>query len=145
MPIGERIRFFRLKRGMTQKSLGIKVGFPESNAEVRMAQYEGNARKPRAALASKMADVLGVSPRALHVPDDSSALSVLHTLFALEDSFGLRIAVDSRSVSFSVDSSAGDKAAELAELVGEWGKVACRLDRGDITKREYDNWRYSRE
>ena len=33
MAIGERIRFFRNKNGMTQKHLGKMVGFPEKSAE----------------------------------------------------------------------------------------------------------------
>ena len=44
MAISERIHFFRLMRGMTQKYLGTAIGFPEKSADVRLAQYEtGNA------------------------------------------------------------------------------------------------------
>ena len=44
MAIGERIRFFRNKMGVTQKYLGQVVGFPERSADVRMAQYETGSR-----------------------------------------------------------------------------------------------------
>ena len=37
MAIGERIHFFRIMRGMTQKYLGMLVGFPERSADVRLA------------------------------------------------------------------------------------------------------------
>ena len=37
MAIGERIHFFRILRGMTQKYLGTIVGFPERSADVRLA------------------------------------------------------------------------------------------------------------
>ena len=37
MAIGERIRHFRNKRGLTQKQLGTAVGFPEKSADVRLA------------------------------------------------------------------------------------------------------------
>ena len=47
MAIGERIRFFRNLRGMTQKYLGQVVGFPEKTADIRMAQYESGSRTPR--------------------------------------------------------------------------------------------------
>ena len=50
MAIGERIHFFRLLRGMTQKYLGTIVGFPERSADVRLAQYETGTRKPKAEL-----------------------------------------------------------------------------------------------
>ena len=39
MAIGERIRFIRNLRGMTQKWLGQAVGFPQKTADIRMAQY----------------------------------------------------------------------------------------------------------
>ena len=35
MAIGERIHFFRTMRGMTQKYLGMALGFPEKSADVR--------------------------------------------------------------------------------------------------------------
>ena len=50
MAIGERIRFFRNLRGMTQKYLGQVVGFPEKTADIRMAQYESGSRTPKAEL-----------------------------------------------------------------------------------------------
>ena len=40
MAIGERIHHFRLLRGFTQKYLGQQLGFSESPADVRIAQYE---------------------------------------------------------------------------------------------------------
>ena len=69
MAIGERIHFFRLLRGMTQKYLGTAVGFPERSADVRLAQYETGSRKPKADLTAALAQVLDVSPQALDVPD----------------------------------------------------------------------------
>ena len=47
MAIGERIRFFRNLRGMTQKYLGIKLGFSERTADIRMAQYEAERGRRR--------------------------------------------------------------------------------------------------
>jgi len=46
MAIGERIRFIRNLRGMTQKGLGAAVGFDEKTADVRIAQYESGTRTP---------------------------------------------------------------------------------------------------
>ena len=55
MAIGERIHFFRILRGMTQKYLGTIVGFPERSADVRLAQYETGTRKPKAELTAALA------------------------------------------------------------------------------------------
>lgn len=91
MAIGERIHFFRLLRGMTQKYLGTAVGFPEKSADVRLAQYETGTRTPKADLTAALAQVLDVSPQALSVPDIDSNLGFIHTLFAVEDLHGVRV------------------------------------------------------
>ena len=91
MAIGERIRFFRNLRGMTQKYLGTVVGFPEKTADIRMAQYESGSRTPKADLTNKLAEVFEISPQALSVPDIDSYIGLMHTLFTLEDRYGLTI------------------------------------------------------
>ena len=80
MAIGERIRFFRNLRGMTQKYLGIKLGFSERTADIRMAQYEAGTRTPKASMVESLAYVLEVSPQALTVPDidNDYGLSLIH-------------------------------------------------------------------
>ncbi len=65
MAIGERIHFFRTMRGMTQKYLGMALGFPEKSADVRLAQYENGSRTPKADVTAALAQVLDVSPKAL--------------------------------------------------------------------------------
>ena len=91
MAISERIHFFRLMRGMTQKYLGTAIGFPEKSADVRLAQYETGTRKPKADLTNALAQVLDVSPQALDVPDIDSYIGLMHTLFTLEDIYGLTV------------------------------------------------------
>ena len=46
MKLGEKNRYFRRKAELTQKQLGIMLGFTDSNADVRIAQYESGTRKP---------------------------------------------------------------------------------------------------
>ena len=83
MAIGERIHFFRTLRGMTQKYLGMALGFPEKSADVRLAQYENGSRTPKADLTAALAQILDVSPHALDVPDIDSYVGLMHTLFTL--------------------------------------------------------------
>ena len=85
MAIGERIRFLRNLKGMTQKWLGMAVGFDEKTADIRMAQYESGTRTPKENLTNDLAKVLEVSPAALNVPNIDSYVGLMHTLFALED------------------------------------------------------------
>ena len=42
MSIGERIRFFRRRKGLTQAELGEAMGFAGKSTNVRVAQYECN-------------------------------------------------------------------------------------------------------
>lgn len=86
---GKRIRRYRILCGMTQKALGIAVGFPQENADVRIAQYESGARTPKQNLLCKMAQVLGVSPSVLAVPRIRSNEDLCSLLIALEDECGI--------------------------------------------------------
>ena len=80
MAIGERIRFIRNLRGMTQKYLGIMAGLPERTADIRMAQYEAGTRTPKEDLTKALAHALDVSPDALTVPDIDTYIGLMHTL-----------------------------------------------------------------
>ena len=143
MAIGERIRFFRNLRGMTQKYLGTVVGFPEKTADIRMAQYESGSRTPKADLTENLAGVLGVSPLALSVPDIDSYLGLMHTLFTLEDRYGLTIEKGENGVSMRVDPCKGKDAAELSEMLNAWAEQAEKYRKGDISREDYDKWRYN--
>ena len=143
MAIGERIRFFRNLRGMTQKYLGTVVGFPEKTADIRMAQYESGSRTPKSELTENLAGVLGVSPLALSVPDIDSYLGLMHTLFTLEDRYGLTVKKGENGVSMRVDSRKGKDTAELSEMLNAWAKQAEKYHNGDISREDYDKWRYN--
>lgn len=144
MAIGKRIRFFREQRGMTQKRLGMLVGFSEATASVRIAQYETGMRTPREELTATLARVLGVSPQALTAQDISSNAELMQTLFALEDSYGVVSANlgGEYCLMFRKDSIAADKLGAL-NLLDEWVKKRGELNHGEITKAEYDQWRYN--
>ena len=128
---------------MTQKYLGTVVGFPEKTADIRMAQYESGSRTPKADLAENLAGVLGVSPLALSVPDIDSYLGLMHTLFTLEDRYGLTIEKGENGVSLRVDPRKGKDAAVLSEMLNAWAEQAEKYHSGDISREDYDKWRYN--
>lgn len=142
MAIGERIRFFRNLCGMTQKYLGIQVGFPEKTADIRMAQYESGTRTPKEDLTNTLAAVLEVSPQALAVPDIESEQGLMHTLFALEDLYGLKAELVDGEAIIRVDSK-GTTHPDTSALVSAWAEQATKYKAGEITKDEYDKWRYN--
>ncbi|MBR9954473.1 helix-turn-helix transcriptional regulator [Eubacteriaceae bacterium Marseille-Q4139] len=142
MAIGERIHFFRLLRGMTQKYLGTAVGFPERSADVRLAQYETGSRKPKAELTAALAHALDVSPQALNVPDIDSYIGLMHTLFALEDIYGLTVSETDGEVCLKVNKDKGKQAYELLKMLYAWKEQADKHNAEEISKVEYDRWRY---
>lgn len=143
MAIGERIRFIRNLRGMTQKYLGIQVGFPEKTADIRMAQYESGSRTPKADLVNELAKVFEVSPKALTVPDIESYDGIMHTLFTLEDLYGIRIDKIDGELCIRLDKGMGANYITIFEMFSAWQEQAEKLKNGEITKEEYDHWRYN--
>ena len=142
MAIGKRIRFFRNRKGMTQKQLGEILGFLGKTSDVRVAQYESEARKPKIDLIKEMAHVFDVSPRAIDVPDIDSYLGLMHTLFALEDMYGLKVKNVDGQPHLCLDSSISTPGSSVNEMFRAWMEQADKLENGEISKEEYDEWRY---
>lgn len=142
MAIGERIHFFRTMRGMTQKYLGMALGFPEKSADVRLAQYENGSRTPKADVTAALAQVLDISPKALDVPDIDSYIGLMHTLFTLEDRYGLHTDEADGEICLKVDVRKNKDSARLHEMLCSWQQAAAMLKAEEITQEEYDRWRY---
>ena len=143
MAIGERIKFIRNLRGMTQKYLGMAVGFPERTADIRMAQYESGTRTPKADLTDARASALEVSPLALNVPEIDSYYGLAHTLFAIEDLYGLQIGEIDSEVCLRLDKSRGTSYLNMFDMFHAWQNESEKLKKGEITKEDYDHWRYT--
>ena len=142
MAIGERIHHFRLLRGFTQKYLGQQLGVSESQADVRIAQYEKGARSPKENYLNALADIFDVSPHALAVPDIDSYVGLMHTLFALEDLYGLHIGEIDGELCLRLDREHKEY-QHLFEPFHAWQQMAAKLESGEISQEEYDNWRYN--
>lgn len=142
MAIGQRIKFFRNRKGMTQKQLGEILGFLGKTSDVRMAQYESEARTPKADLVKEMAGIFDVSTRAITVPEIDSYLGLIHTLFALEDMYGIKIKEVDGKPCLYLDSSPSTYSSSVDDMLCAWLKQSQRLESGEISKEEYDEWRY---
>lgn len=142
MAIGNRIRFLRNRRNMTQKYLGQQVGFDEKTADVRMAQYESGTRTPKANLTKALADALDVSPHALDVPDIDSNVGLMHTFFTLEDERGLYVTEADGEVCLKLDESDPKAYREMNRMLSAWLEQKQKLAKGEIFQEEYDQWRY---
>ena len=143
MAIGKRIKYFRKRNKLTAKALGMFLGFKESNAEVRMSHYETGLREPRRKVIRRMAEALGIVPEALTVPDIDTPIGIMHTLFALEDMYGLTIHTSYGRPCLCVLFPTETGEVNLQKYLEEWCSVKMDLLHGKITKTQYDDWRYN--
>ena len=141
MAIGQRIKFFRNRKGMTQKQLGEILGFLGKTSDVRMAQYESEARIPKQELVNEMAQFLEISPHALTVPNIDTYVGLMHTLFALEDMYGLKIGEIEGEVCLRLDKS-NHSYLSMFDMLHAWQTQAARMENGEISREEYDTWKY---
>ena len=78
----------------------------------------------------------------IHVPDIDSYVGLMHTLFTLEDLYGLTVSEADEEVCLKVDTSKGKETHELLKMLYTWKEQADKLSSGEISKDEYDTWRY---
>ena len=119
------------------------VGFPERSADVRLAQYETGSRKPKAELTAALAQALDVAPQALDIPDIDSQIGLMHTLFALEDIYGLTISETDGEVCLKISKDKGKAAEELLQMLTAWQEQTAKLTTEEISREEYNQWRYN--
>ena len=142
MAIGQRIKYFRNRIGMTQKQLGEQLGFKGKTSDVRMAQYESEARVPKIDLVKQMSQIFDVNTHALTVPDIDTHIGLMHTLFALEDMYGIKIGEIDGELCLRLDREHREY-QHLFEPFHAWQQMAAKLESGEISQEEYDNWRYN--
>ena len=141
MAIGERIRFFRNLRGLTLKALGMEVGFSPRTADIRMSQYESGSRSPKQELVEHLAQTLHVSTDALNVPNLDTYYGFMHTLFAIEDLYGLQIGKLDGELCLRFDRQRAKM--QLHDDFDAWYQVWERYQNGELSREDYDNWRYT--
>ncbi|GFI71946.1 hypothetical protein IMSAG250_01154 [Clostridiales bacterium] len=140
MTVGQRLKRFRTRKGLTQKQLGLAVGFDNRTADIRIAQYETGTRKPKDKYIEKLAAIVGVQPSALEVPEIKNYEHLFQLLFALEDEYGLKISKDEHGTPCLVPDIYSS--SSHCDTFRAWYKKSEQLKNGEITQEQYDNWRY---
>lgn len=142
MSVGKNIKYHRKRRGITQKELGRRVGFPVASADVRIAQYENDSRCPKEPLLRAMASALGVSPAALSAPDFDDPVVLMNSLLSLEDRYPLTILQEGAVTRIQLEiPSTG--ITHLHCLLLSWRNMRNKLASGKLSREEYEEWRYS--
>lgn len=143
MTIGDRIRFFRRRAGMTQRELGMAMGCSSLTAEVRVSQYENGSRKPKPGALAVLASIFRVAPTAMEVPDIEDRAKLMQTLFAMEDRYALKPIRIYGETFLCVDTLDPFRVDQLNGMLDEWQQQLARMERNEITQEEYDHWRYN--
>ena len=162
MTVGEKIKFIRNFRGMTQKELGIGIGFDEKGADNRIAQYETNYRVPKKDTLLQIAKVLDVNSLNFISEVSGSAEDIMQTFFWLDEDNpgainlfqlvrnpGKCNASDDTSVRYndSDDWPAHPpvglwfKYGVVDDFMREWLVRKNELKAGEITREEYLEWK----
>ena len=67
----------------------------------------------------------------------------MHTLFTLEDTRGLKIGKLDGELCLRLDKDTGMTYHSMWDMFNAWYQQAEKLESGEITKEEYDQWRYT--
>ena len=107
-----------------------------------MNQYESGTRTPKEDLVNAMASALSVSPMAIDIPPIENGLGLMHTLFALEDIYGLKVDKLDGETCLHLDKTHGSLYISTLEDLNAWLDQTQKFRNGEISKEEYDDWRY---
>lgn len=91
MTIGEKIKLARILRDITQKDLGVSLGFPASSAAVCIAQYENNSRIPKPNQLQSIADVFNIPMEFFSQNSLETNINIMHTLFEIDNIWGISV------------------------------------------------------
>ncbi len=134
MTTGQKIKKLRQSRNLSQKELGIMSGL----SEPAIRNYELGNRTPSAQQLEKIASALNVSVYAISDPEIDDYVGVLHTLFELEETYGLTATKVDGVLCLKFDGTT--KNGTLPKMLALWYEKKEQLAAGEITQEEYDSW-----
>ena len=162
MTLGKRIKRIRTYRGMTQRELGIRLGYKESGADIRIAQYEMGHRKPKKDTLYKMAEILSVSPIQFIRPKQGSPEDLMQMFFWQEEEnkaaihvfkieTGRRDENEPKQYALSLGSNDAQSPfigirfsyGQMEAYLNEWMVWRECLANGQITEQEYLDWKWN--
>jgi transcriptional regulator with XRE-family HTH domain len=145
MKIGQKIKSMRKLRGMTQKELGMAVGFSENTADVRIDQYEAEKRSPKDDVLKKISKALSIDFLSLATPAPESLAGVMYTLFEL-DEYGYNLQLVKTGYEDDINDTRPRTAISLGGssingFLEEWAIRKRELAEKKITIEEYTEWK----
>lgn len=140
MGIGDRIRKIRKSRGMTQAQVAEKVGL--TGAAVR--HYENGIRKAGPEQTAAVAGVLGVRPEAITDYHIASDRDIIEALFRIEELTGMK-PVETPDGVVLAPGKKPKESHDITYALIDWSSMHEKLDAGEISQDEYDEWKLTYE
>ena len=126
MTLGEKIKKYRILKGLTQKELGMAIGFSGATADSRIRKYELDAMAPKAEIKNKLAKALDVDLAALSENNIQSYEDIMYVLFEFEELFGMNIEKKDGKTILSFDDDNKD-IATLITYINMWKNQKAAL------------------
>lgn len=79
----------------------------------------------------------------MEVPDIDSYVGLAHTLFTLEDLYGIKINNIDGILCLTLDKFKGTTYPAMFEIFNAWHEMAAKFRNGFISEEEYNAWRYN--
>ena len=135
--LGNRIKYYRLLRGLTQKDLGTMMGFSDSTAAIRIRQYEADIKVPKQDIRQKFADVLEIDISVLNDLSIQNEIEIMRTLFLLNRILGFEIDNAEGRFILSFDEE-NDTFPTLMKYLHSWHKQTEKLKKSDYNAEAYE-------
>lgn len=127
--LGSRIKELRKRRGMTQRELAIEAGLSES----ALRSYELGDRNPKPIHITMISRALKVRPEVFADTTIRTNMEVIHLIFNLEERYKMHPIESERAI------TSDDR--DIAKAFRDWGDMRAKMQRGEITKEEYEDWK----
>lgn len=152
MNIGERIKAIREFRGMTQKELGLAIGYDEATARARVSQYEIGNRVPKEETLLLLSAALTINIQAIRSYALDTPSDVMEYLFWLDEKMGRKgielFRTSPADAEMKINTADDEKERiglflsfdGLEAYLGEWFTLKEQLKNGSISDQEYFEW-----
>lgn len=137
-PTGYRIRYYRLRRGLSQKQLADACDLNEST----IRNYELGNRNPNLDNLTAIAAALKVSYFTLAAPSPTAPFGALHIFFDMEKLFHLHPEIIDGRVCLVSEVDDPDSALQkiIYNGIAAWAKVYEKYNSGKIDTETYLEW-----
>lgn len=133
MKVGEKIRKYRLQKGLLQKDLAIMCRMSES----AIRNYELGNRTPKPKHLEIIAQALEISPFALLDPDLESSIGIMHAFFYLEEHYGLKVfRPDNDPLAYLTFDTCTPSGSEMFDRIQDWMKA-----KESLSEEDYERWK----